>query len=141
MPLPFLRSSGGPAPGDPSAPRSTDLDLAEVRAGLLSLQANCLTNLAGGLDAMASGDLTVAVTPVTSPIDARPADPAIAGLVELFNTMLATAQTALDGYERLRTDLREALGDRSSLRPLQERLTSLSDNCLVSLGDYEFSPM
>src|ERR1700712_716806 len=120
MPLPFLRSSGGPAPGDPSAPRSTDLDLAEVRAGLLSLQANCLTNLAGGLGAMASGDLTVAVAPVTSPIRDRPADPAIAELVDLFNTRLSTAQTALERYEQLRGDLREALGDHSSLEPLHE---------------------
>jgi methyl-accepting chemotaxis protein len=131
----FLRSSGGSASGDPSAASRSSSDLAEVKAGLLSLQSNCLTNLAVGLDAMADGDLTVAVRPVTSPIRDRPADPEIAELVDLFNLMLSTAQSALDGYERLRGDLRLALGDRSSLQPLQARLTSLSDNCLVALGD------
>jgi methyl-accepting chemotaxis protein len=132
MSFPFSRSSGASAPG---ALPARAADLAEVKAGLLSLQANCLTNLAGGLDAMASGDLTVAVTPVTAPVAGRPADPEVAELVDLFNKMLATAQAALEGYERLRADLRSALGDHSSLAPLQERLTSLSDNCLVALGE------
>ncbi|MES1193233.1 MAG: methyl-accepting chemotaxis protein [Solirubrobacterales bacterium] len=84
---------------------------------------------------MASGDLTVAVAPVTSPVADRPADPEVAELVELFNTMLATAHAALEGYELLRSDLRAALGDRSSLGPLQEKLASLNDNCLVSLEE------
>jgi methyl-accepting chemotaxis protein len=132
MPIPFSRSSRASAP---SATPVAATELAEVKVGLLSLQANCLTNLAGGLHAMASGDLTMAVAPVTAPITDRPADPEAAELVELFNTMLATAQAAMEGYERLRRDLRAALGDQSSLGPLQERLASLSDNCLVSLGD------
>ncbi|HET6506825.1 MAG TPA: methyl-accepting chemotaxis protein [Baekduia sp.] len=118
---------------DPAQDRA--LDVAAVEAGLHSLQAHCLTSLAAGLDAMTAGDLTVAVAPVTAPIDRRPDDPAAAALVDLFNTMLATAQDALVKYERLREELREALGDRSSLRPLRQRLTSLSDNCLVALGD------
>jgi methyl-accepting chemotaxis protein len=116
-----------------TGPGPSDLD--EVKAGLRSLQAHCLTNLAGGLDAMASGDLTVAVTPVTAPIARRPENPEAAELVDLFNTMLDTAQAALISYERLREDLRAALGDRSALVPLQQRLTSLSDNCLVALGE------
>jgi methyl-accepting chemotaxis protein len=116
---------------DPAPP----VDLSEVKAGLRSLQTHCLTNLAGGLDAMASGDLTVAVIPATSPIATRPDDPEAAELVDLFNTMLATAQRALERYEDLRADLRAALGDRSTLAPLQQRLTSLSDNCLTALGE------
>jgi methyl-accepting chemotaxis protein len=118
---------------DPDQERA--LDLADVEAGLRSLQAHCLTNLTAGLDAMAGGDLTVAVAPQTSPIDRRPGDRAEAALVDLFNTILATAQQALANYERLRAELREALGDRSSLHDLQHKLTSLSDNCLVALGE------
>ena len=117
----------------PDAPPQADL--AEVKAGLRSLQAHCLTNLAGGLDAMASGDLTVAVAGATSPIARRPGDPESAELADLFNLMLSTVHAALEGYERLRSDLRAALGDRSTLGPLQDRLTSLSDNCLVALGE------
>jgi methyl-accepting chemotaxis protein len=119
----------------PAPAHERAFDIGDVEAGLRSLQAHCLTNLAAGLDAMADGDLTVAVAPRTAPIAHRPDDPAAAALVDLFNAMLATAQQALEGYERLRGELREALGDRSSLRPLQQRLTSLSDNCLVALGD------
>ena len=118
----------------PDAPARSD-DLVAVKAGLRSLQANCLTNLAGGLDAMASGDLTVAVTPVTAPIARRPDDPEVAELVDLFNTMLGTAQAALTSYEALRADLRAALGDHSALGALQDGLSSLSDNCLVALGE------
>jgi methyl-accepting chemotaxis protein len=118
----------------PDAPARSD-DLVALKAGLRSLQANCLTNLAGGLDAMASGDLTVAVTPVTAPIARRPGDPEVAELVDLFNTMLGTAQAALTSYEALRADLRAALGDRSALGALQAGLRSLSDNCLVALGE------
>ena len=118
----------------PDAPAPSD-DLAEVKAGLRGLQANCLTNLAHGLDAMASGDLTVAVAPVTKPVTRRPDDPEVAELVDLFNTMLGTAQAALISYEALRRDLRVALGDHSTLVALQGRLTSLSDNCLVALGE------
>jgi hypothetical protein len=40
----------------------------ELKARLESLHDNCLTNLADGLDAMKTGDLTVDVQPVTSPI-------------------------------------------------------------------------
>jgi methyl-accepting chemotaxis protein len=130
----FLKSSGGPASDGLVSAGGTDPDLVEVKAGLLSLQANCLTNLSAGLAAMAEGDLTQAVMPVTKPVTTRPANPEVAELVDLFNTMLATAQQALEGYEALRTQLRDALGDRSSLHDLQLRLTSLSDNCLVALG-------
>jgi methyl-accepting chemotaxis protein len=118
----------------PDAPALSD-DLVEVKAGLRSLQANCLTNLAGGLDAMASGDLTVAVAPVTEPVTRRPENPEAAELADLFNTMLGTARAALTSYEALRRDLRAALGDHSTLVALQGRLTSLSDNCLVALGE------
>jgi methyl-accepting chemotaxis protein len=130
----FSRSSGVPAPsGD--LHHGSSAEFAEVKAGLVSLQANCLTNLSEGLAAMASGDLTHAIAPVTRPVTSRPSDPQIAELAELFNTMLGTAQAALEGYEALRSDLRRALGDRSSLNDLGLRLTSLSDNCLVALGE------
>ena len=130
----FLRSPGGPAPSGEPHHRSA-ADFAEVKAGLLSLQANCLTNLSEGLAAMASGDLTRQIAPATKPIAPKAGDPELAELVELFNTMLSTVQAALDGYEALRGDLRHALGDRSSLGDLSLRLTSLSDHCLVALGD------
>src|SRR5262249_53867180 len=107
----------------------------ELTQRLASLHDNCLTNLVSGLDAMRDGDLTVEVLPVTKPIAARSDEPAVQALVELFNSMLGKAQTALEGYNAVRETQRAALGDRSCLADLQARLTSLSDNCLIGLGE------
>ena len=109
--------------------------VAELTQRLTSLHENCLTNLVGGLDAMREGDLTVRVEPVTTPIEARSDDPALQGLVDLFNSMLNKAQAALEGYNDVRETQRRALGDHSCLEGLQTRLTSLSNNCLTGLGE------
>lgn len=109
--------------------------VADLASRMRSLHEHCLHDLAGGLDAIAAGDLTRQVTPATTPITTRSGDEALDGLIELFNLMLERAQETLASYEVVREQLRQALGDRSCLDDLQSRLTSLSDNCLVSLGD------
>ncbi len=114
--------------------RSSDTQvLGVLRERLESLEQNCLTNLNAGLRAASQGDLTVAVTPVTSPITERVADPQLAALVEVFNAMLGKAQGAIEGYNALRSELQEALGDSSCLTELRQRLDSLDQNCLTSL--------
>jgi methyl-accepting chemotaxis protein len=118
-----------------AAPVSPDPAIIELKTQLTSLHDHCLTNLTAGLDAMANGDLTVAIAPVTSPIDTVAEDASTAELIALFNSMLAKAQAALASYEALRTDLRTRLGDESCLANLQGRLTSLSDHCLTGLGE------
>jgi methyl-accepting chemotaxis protein len=107
----------------------------ELTERLTSLHDNCLTNLVAGLDAMRAGDLTVRVDPVTTPIEAHSDDPALQALVDLFNSMLTKAQSALEGYNDVRETQRRALGDHSVLEGLQQRLTSLSDHCLTGLGE------
>jgi len=110
-----------------------DPALLELRDRLRSLDEHCLTNLHDGLEAMTNGDLTFAVEPATTPID-RPSDDAlVAELVERFNSMLERVQAALGSYDLLRAELHGALGDRSSLPQLRERLASLNDNCLAGL--------
>ena len=108
--------------------------VAQLKDRLTSLHDNCLTELAGGLRAINHADLTVAVTPVTTPIDAVSDDATVQELVELFNGMLDKAQAAIDDYNTMREDLRRALGDRSILDQLEPRLISLTDNCLTGLG-------
>jgi methyl-accepting chemotaxis protein len=115
--------------------RRTSHTIAEVEAGLRSLHDHCLSGLVAGLEAMQEGDLTVSVTPVTQPIDPSGARGSEATLVELFNAMLELARQALVGYEAVRQKQREALGDHSCLEQLEARLNSLSDHCLVALGD------
>ena len=128
MPLTFRR----PATIAEPAPIA---GVTELTAALRSLDANCLTDLGAGLRAMRDGDLTRAAVPVTRPVDAATFDPQVAALGELFNAMLAKAQGAVEAYNSMREELRAALGDRSSLADLQQRLDSLSDRCLTGLGE------
>jgi methyl-accepting chemotaxis protein len=111
-----------------------DTVLEALEQRLSSLNANCLAGLQHGLAAMTGGDLTVAASPVTTPIHDRADDARIQRLVDVFNEMLGRAQEALEGYNAVREDLRRALGDRSCLNDLQARLTSLDSVCLTNLG-------
>jgi methyl-accepting chemotaxis protein len=115
--------------------RRSDPALAELHHRLQSLDQNCLTNLERGLAGVAAGDLTIAVKPVTTPITRRSRDAQAQGLIDTFNSMLGRAQTALEGYEDAREQLRRGLGDRSCLAELEQRLTSLDSNCLTGLGN------
>jgi methyl-accepting chemotaxis protein len=121
-----------------SAATSDDAQAAEVRRQLIerlhSLDENCLQNLVEGVRAATKGDLTVEVVPATKPINARCEDRESTELAEVFNSMLSKAQAALTGYNELREQLREALGDQSCLEGLTDRLHSLSDRCLAGLG-------
>ena len=83
----------------------------ELRERLHSLHDHCLTNLVAGLDAMTRGDLTVHVAPATKPITTRSENAETQELVDLFNSMLAKAQTALEGYNAVREEMRASLGD------------------------------
>jgi methyl-accepting chemotaxis protein len=119
----------------PVASAASDTALAQLKTRLGSLHDHCLTNLGAGLDAAARGDLTVDVRAVTEPLDVSIADDTqTRELLELFNSMLAKAQGAIESYNALREQQRAALGDHSCLIELQERLTSLTDNCLTGLG-------
>jgi methyl-accepting chemotaxis protein len=86
--------------------------LEALTARLDSLTNNCLKNLEGGLRAMNEGDLTVTVTPVTTPIDAR-AGHDIGQLAEVFNGMLANTQASVAGYNDMRTKIAAMLTEIS----------------------------
>jgi len=99
------------------------------------MDSHCLDSLVKGLRAADKGDFTVAAVPVTKPLDAKTDNAELAELGGVFNSMLARAQEAMDGYNTLREQLRAALGDHSCLGPLTDRLHSLSDLCLAGLAD------
>lgn len=122
-------------PAVATADDATKAVSAELRNRLTSLHDNCLTHLASGLEAVREGDLTYAVTPVTTPITATTDDPELAELVTLFNQMLDKAQTAIASYNAVRQDLARSLGEQSCIHDLQTRLESLSDHCLTALAD------
>lgn len=127
----FRRS---PVSADASPAAGADPAVTALKDRLRSLDANCLAGLETSLDAMARGDFTREVVPVTTPIDLEAADPDVAELVEVFNSMLSRAQSAIESYTVLREQLRDALGDQSSLDALRARLHSLNDHCLTDLG-------
>jgi methyl-accepting chemotaxis protein len=129
----FLRSRQTSRAGDGGTVDAASVE--QVKVGLRSLHDHCLTNLGGGLQAMTQGDFTIEVQPATSPIATEQVDPSCLELVELFNSMLAKAQQALVDYNALREELADALGDQSCLADLQQRLESLSSNCLTGLGE------
>jgi methyl-accepting chemotaxis protein len=135
MPMTFLRR-GAPVPSDSSAEVAQRDEITQLLSErLASLDGKCLEGLVQGLSCASKGNFTCTVTPVTTAIDAAVDDPALAELVRLFNSMLAKAQAAIAGYEELRAQLRDALGDRSCLDGLADRLHSLSDHCLAGLGE------
>ncbi|WP_445150305.1 methyl-accepting chemotaxis protein [Baekduia sp. Peel2402] len=81
--------------------------LGDLTARLNSLNDNCLTALQSGLVAVAEqGDLSVAATPVTTPITARPGHE-IGALADTFNSMLGRAQESIEAYNGMRGDLAE----------------------------------
>jgi methyl-accepting chemotaxis protein len=81
--------------------------LGDLTARLSSLNDNCLTALQSGLVAVAQqGDLSVAATPVTTPITARPGHE-IGALGDTFNSMLGRAQESIEAYNAMRGDLAE----------------------------------
>ncbi len=98
----------------PSTKKVNIDDLAPLKARLESLEQHCLTNLLKGLEAMHEGDLTVEVLPHTEPLSPS-GDADIDAFGDIFNAMLAKAQSGLELYNMVREDLREKLGDHSTL--------------------------
>jgi methyl-accepting chemotaxis protein len=114
--------------------RGNDL-LEQVGERLDSLNNRCAAELVAGLQAMDAGDLTRRVTPVTTLIDERCGDPVVDGLVERLNALVLNVQAAVTAYNGVSAEYAAALGDHSSLRQLQDRLDSLTDNCLAGLTE------
>ncbi|MDO8187126.1 HAMP domain-containing methyl-accepting chemotaxis protein [Conexibacter sp. JD483] len=77
-----------------------------------SMSSHCMIDLESALTAARDGDLTLEVTPVTSPISA--ADGAELGrLAEIFNTMLGRAKGSIDAYNAMRGNVAELLREIS----------------------------
>ena len=93
--------------------RSVTKPVALLSGRLRSLEDNCMTELAAGLGAVAEGDLTHAVTPVTTPIEVKSRDE-IGQLSNTFNGLLDKAQASVVSYNEMRGQVSAALGEVSS---------------------------
>jgi methyl-accepting chemotaxis protein len=112
--------------------------LSALSARLESLQGHCLTDLQHGLRAVNDGDLTVAVTPVTTPITAREnADPGRLAMV--FNQMLDSAQASIDSYNAMRDKVAEMLQEISrnseTLAAASQEMAATSDEAGRAIGE------
>jgi len=112
-----------------------DAIIATISDRIDSLNDHCLANLVSALEAVRGGDLTREVRPVTTPVPAQDVDPGLAALAVKVNEIIAKVQGAVAAYEAVRSELFSALGGRSSLQPLQDRLDSLTNNCLAGLTE------
>jgi methyl-accepting chemotaxis protein len=81
--------------------------------GIHSLDSNCVTDLEKGLAAIADGDLTVGVTPVTEPIPTNRADE-IGELTRTFNGMVAKTRSSVEAYNTTRARVAGMLRDIST---------------------------
>jgi methyl-accepting chemotaxis protein len=102
---------------------------------LTSVNQHCLADLTAALAAMQNGDLSLSVTPVTTAVEISGSSAVVSQLVEAFNTTLGKMQASIDSYNTVRAQLATGLGERSCLTALQERLDSLTNNCLAGLTE------
>jgi methyl-accepting chemotaxis protein len=103
-----------------------------------ALQAECLTDLQGGLESMAGGDLTVAVTDDIDPV--RVEEGASAGrLAEIFNAMLISVRSAVGGYEDMRGKLTGMLGEvtrtSQTVSAASQQMASTSEEAGRAVGE------
>ena len=111
------------------------LVLAEVEKRLDSLNDHCAADLGAALEAMAKGDLTRVVTPVTTLIEERSGDEEVDRLADKMDGLAKKIQAAVAAYNACRGEFAQVLGEQSSLQAVQSRLDSLTDNCLAGLTE------
>src|SRR5262249_7334415 len=88
--------------------------LGPLQERLDSLSGHCLAGLTDGLAAMTPRDLSLGVTPVTTPLTARsPAHPGTLGAT--FNEPLGRLQAAITDYNAMRAQLGAMIGEVSEL--------------------------
>ena len=80
-----------------------------VRSRLESLQKNCLANLEQAMAALASGDLTRTVTPVT-PLIPSPGRDEVGQMAATTNSIIGSMVATISAYESARTNLNEIVG-------------------------------
>ncbi len=105
---------------------------------MTSLDENCLTGLSTGLDAIASGDLTYDVQPVTSLIEVTSTDE-LGRLSATFNAMLGKAKHSIEAYGAMRANLSEVLaevaGGAGTVASASQQMASTSDEAGRAVGE------
>jgi len=105
---------------------------------LESLTGNCLANLQSAMNAMNDGDLTITVTPRTTPIDAQEGQN-IGQLATVFNDLLQNTQSAVSAYNAMRAKISTMLGEitlsSESLSAASTQMASTSEEAGRAIGE------
>jgi methyl-accepting chemotaxis protein len=105
---------------------------------LESLTGNCLANLQSAMQAMNDGDLTITVTPQTTPIDTQEGQN-IGQLATVFNDLLENTQSAVGAYNAMRSKISTMLGEISlsseSLSAASTQMASTSEEAGRAIGE------
>ncbi|MFN8132448.1 MAG: methyl-accepting chemotaxis protein [Solirubrobacteraceae bacterium] len=121
--------------GEALGPHSCLVPLTER---LESLTNRCMAGLEGALERIAAGDLTVEVTPVTTPVASESGEP-VGHLAEVFNSLLDRTQNAVGSYGDMRVKVREMLGEISStsqtVAAASQQMASTSEEAGKAVGE------
>jgi methyl-accepting chemotaxis protein len=107
--------------------------IGDVHTLLESLSEGCATDLADGLAALASNDLTVKVASTAQPIDSYGSDE-VGSMASATNAMLAKLHSTIDSYERARENLSRALGEVHTAASSVSRTSSELNQAAVHSG-------
>ncbi|MBI2767513.1 MAG: MCP four helix bundle domain-containing protein [Chloroflexi bacterium] len=108
-----------------------------VVSRLESIQQNCLANLRTGMEALAGGDLTFAVTPVTPKIDRFTQDEvgrAAAATNDILDKMVATIASYNEARGSLSGMVTEVRGNAASILGASGQLQDASDQMAAATG-------
>jgi methyl-accepting chemotaxis protein len=103
-----------------------------------SLEKHCLTELSAALDAVAAGDLTYDVRPVTTPMPVTRGDE-LGQLSITFNRTLAKVKHSLETYGVMRRQLSDVLGEvaagAGTVASASQQMASTSDEAGRAVGE------
>jgi len=112
--------------------------LAPVLDRLATLSSHCATHLKTGLEAMAGGDLTVPVTPVTALID-NPSRDEIGRAATAVNDIRNATVASVEAYTEMRAQLSELIGQVSgvsgTISAASQEMASTSEEAGRAVGE------
>jgi methyl-accepting chemotaxis protein len=118
--------------------RSVTRPVAALGTRLRSLNDNCLANLTAALEAVAQGDLTNEVVPVTTPVEVSSTDE-VGQLSTMFNSVLDKTQRSVGAYNEMRTQLGSLIGEVSvsagTVSAASQQMASTSDEAGRAVGE------
>ena len=102
------------------------------------LEANCLTEVAIGLEKASTGDLTYDVTPTTTPLTVNSSDE-VGQVSETFNAMLSKAQTSIEAYNAMRAQLSGVIAEvaegAGTVASASQEMASTSEEAGRAVGE------